>query len=261
MTILAGGETTRRLLVTGGTGYLGRELVRRARAGGWEVEAERVEIRDREAIRALFERARPHAVVHTAYRQDGPDAWSTNVDGAETVARAAREAGARLVHLSTDVVFDGRKGSPYVEDDPPTPLTDYGRSKAEAERRVAAVHPGALLVRTSLIYGGPGAEPSKHERAALDPAATFFTNEIRSPIQVGDLAAALLELVALDVAGPLHVAGADAVSRHAFAELVAGRPVRAAAAPPTRPLDCTLDSRRAAQMIRTRLRGARTVLG
>ena len=64
--------------------------------------------------------------------------------------------------------------------------------------------------------------PSKHELAARDPGFTFFTNEIRSPVQVGDLAAALLELAALDVSGPLHVAGADAVSRARFAELIAG---------------------------------------
>jgi dTDP-4-dehydrorhamnose reductase len=251
---------TGRLLITGGTGYLGRELVRRARVAGWLVEAERVEIRDAAAVRALLARARPDAVVHTAYRQDGPEAWSTNVDGSEVVARAAREAGARLVHLSTDVVFDGRKGSPYVEEDTSCPVTEYGASKAEAELRVAAAHPDALLVRTSLIVGGPGAEPSKHERAARDPANAFFTNEIRSPVQVGDLAEALLELVRRDVDGPLHVAGADAVSRHELAELAAGHPVRAATAPPTRPLDCTLDSSRAQSILRTRLRGIRSAL-
>jgi dTDP-4-dehydrorhamnose reductase len=249
----------RRLLVTGGTGYLGREFVRRARAAGWEVEDTRVEIRDSAAVRDLIARTRPEAVVHTAYRQDGPEAWSTNVDGSEIVAQTSREAGARLIHLSTDVVFDGRKGSPYVEEDEPCPVTDYGASKAEAERRVAAVHPEALLVRTSLIVGGPGAEPSKHELAALDPANVFFTNEIRSPVQVGDLAAALLELVGQDAAGPLHVAGADAISRHELAELAARRPLRSATAPATRPLDCTLDSSRARSLLRTQLLGVRSV--
>ena len=78
------------------------------------------------------------------------------------------------------------------------------------------------VVRTSLIYGGPGNEPSKHEVAALDPTATFYDDELRCPVQVGDLAVALLELVGADCIGPLHVAGAHAVSRADFAELIAG---------------------------------------
>jgi dTDP-4-dehydrorhamnose reductase len=241
--------------VTGSTGYLGSELLRLRP----DASAERVEVRDAAAVRDLLERVRPDVVIHTAYRQDGPDARAINVDGSEHVARASAAVGARLVHLSTDVVFDGRKGAPYVEDDPVCPVTDYGRTKAEAELRVAAAHPGALLVRTSLIYGG--AEPTQHELAAHDPSFTFYANERRSPVQVTDLAAALLELAALDVAGPLHVAGADAVSRAQFAELIARRPVATGEAPPTRPLDCTLDSSRAQALLRTRLRGVREILG
>lgn len=240
-----------RLHVTGATGYLGSELTRQRP----DASTERVEIRDAGAVRDLLERLRPDVVVHTAYRQDADD---VTVAGSENVARAAAKIGARLVHLSTDVVFDGRKGAPYVEDDPLSPVTAYGRAKAEAEKRVAAAHPDALLARTSLLYGG--VEPSKHELAARDGAFTFFTNEIRSPVQVSDLAAALLELAELDVAGPLHVAGADALSRAEFAELIRGAPVASAPAPETRPLDCSLDSSRAQALIRTRLRGVREVL-
>ena len=242
-----------RLHVTGASGFLGTELLRlRPDATG-----ERVEVRDAAAVLGLLERLRPDVVVHTAYRQGGPGAWEVTVDGAEHVARAASAVGARLVHMSTDVVFDGRRGAPYVEDDPPSPPTDYGRAKAEAERRVTAACPAALVVRTSLIVGGPGHEPSKHELLARDPGITFYEDEIRCPVQVGDLAAALLELAALDVSGPLHVAGPDAVSRAELAELVTGGPVSRVPAPAGRPLDCSLDSSRASALLRTRLCGVR----
>ena len=91
-----------------------------------------------------------------------------NVDGSHHVARAAAEVGARLVHVSTDLVFDGALGRPYTEDDEPRPVIDYGRQKLAAEEIVRAVLPGALIVRTSLIYGG--AEPSRHERLVLEAA-------------------------------------------------------------------------------------------
>jgi dTDP-4-dehydrorhamnose reductase len=268
-----------RILVTGGTGYLGRELVSRARAAGHEVVAAghaqaadlQLDVRDASRVDAAVRDVAPEAVIHTAYLQNGPEARAINVDGSRNVARAA--AGHRLIHLSTDVVFDGVLRTAYTEADTPNPVTPYGEAKAIAEGEVHAAHPGALVVRTSLIYGGETL--SNHEQLALDAAdaradAVFFTDETRNPVHVGDLADALLELVQLDVAGPLHVAGGDTVSRHGFAALVAARhgrdPARLRATTTTelglvRPLNCALDSSRARALLRTELRGVRTVLG
>jgi dTDP-4-dehydrorhamnose reductase len=255
-------------VVTGGSGYLGRALTQIAAAAGWAVTATsystpgpaRLDIRDLARVRALLDTLRPAAVVHTAYVQQGPGAWDVIATASGVMAEEAAAVGARIVHLSTDVVFDGRAGRPYREVDPVSPLSDYGRAKAEAERLVAAADPEAVMVRTSLIYGGPGRAPSKHEQAAVDPDAAFHTDELRCPAQVDDLAHALVELCDADVAGPLHVAGPEAVSRAEFAALVAGHPVRGVPAPPGRPLDCRLDSTLARGVLRTRLRGVRDVL-
>jgi dTDP-4-dehydrorhamnose reductase len=268
------------LLVTGGTGYLGFELLRRTagrRLAATHLASEprpapgvewlRLDIRDAAAVRQALDRLRPAAVIHTAYRQEGEGAHATNVDGADAVARAAAAVGARLVHISTDVLFEGTKTGPYTEDDPPRPITDYGRSKADAERAVLRAHPHALVVRTSLMYGGR--EPSRHERLAREAATgdagmTFFDDELRSPVVVGELAAALLELVDRDESGILHVAGPETVSRYEFAVLlarahgVAGERIRRgslAASGLTRPANCALDSSRARALLRTPLHG------
>jgi dTDP-4-dehydrorhamnose reductase len=265
-----------RLFVTGLGGYLGHAIAAVAR--GHEVsgtvrtrpapEGTRVfavDVRDEGAVGAALDDVRPAAVIHTAYVQGGDEERSVNVDGAAAVARAAAARGVRLVHLSSDVIFTGDLGRPLREDDPPAPMTAYGATKAEAEAVVGAADPGAVLVRTSLIYGG--AELSNHERRALDPTMTFYDDEIRCPIAVADLAAAVVELAALPgVRGPLNVAGADAVSRLDFARLVVAAhggdadALRGGPHPPGRPGDCTLDIARARSLLRTRLRGAREVL-
>jgi dTDP-4-dehydrorhamnose reductase len=257
----------RRLFVTGLGGHLGSEVGRRAPAAAWELEgitgSAQVDVRDAAAVRDAVRAARPDVIVHTAYRLDDP---SVNVEGTRAVAAAAVAAGARMVHLSSDVVFPGDGARALTEDDEPRPVTAYGASKLEAERLCP---PGALIVRTSLIYGG--AEPAPQEQMVLEVAdgvrdMAFFIDEVRCPIEVGDLAAAVLELAALDAAGPLHVAGADVVSRLDFARLVCARhgrdPARLRGAPagPDRPRHLVLDSSLAHALLRVRLRGAREVL-
>lgn len=253
---------TRRMLVTGATGYLGRVLVATARADGWDVVAvgsADCDVRDRRAVDTLLAGVAPDVVIHTAYVRDAPHAQAVTVDGTAHVANASVAVGARLLHLSTDVVFDGRAGRPYREPDAQSPITPYGRAKATAEHFVKTLAPRALVVRTSLIYGGPDGPVSPHEAGAHDPTATFYDDEVRCPVQVDDLAAALVELAASDLAGILHVAGPEAVSRRQFAELIRRGPVRHAPAPPGRPLDCRLDITYAATSLTTVLRGVSEV--
>jgi dTDP-4-dehydrorhamnose reductase len=271
------------LLVTGASGYLGRALLASSEPpviatrlsssepAGLALEWLRVDVRDAAAVDDLFERVRPRAVIHTAYLQQGPEAWATNVAGSAHVAAAAARCEARLIHVSTDLVFDGRGTRPYREDDEPEPLTDYGRSKLEAERAVLAAQRDALVVRTSLMVGGP--EPGPQERLVLaamdgDSDIAFFEDEWRSPVLVDDLAAALVELAHRRERGLLHLGGPEAVSRFELARTIAAahglpserlRRGRLAGSGLERPAYCVLDSSRAHALLRTPIRGVSEV--
>lgn len=281
-----------RLLVTGGMGLLGESVAVKALHAGWTVTAtyhttpharlnerddvssivwRQLDIVDPDAVDALMDEVRPDAIVHTAYRQSGPLMWATTARGAAHVARAAERTGARLVHLSSDALFDGRS-SPYHEDAPPHPITPYGAAKAAGETAVAIAAPDAVIVRTSLIVCRD--HPDQHSRMALDIADgkrsdVLFTDEYRCPIAVEDLADAILELVMLPYRGVLNVAGPDAVSRHELGRLVAARhgvdPAilprgTVAALSLIRPTDVRLDCTRARGLLSTPLRGIREYL-
>jgi dTDP-4-dehydrorhamnose reductase len=212
------------MLVTGASGFLGRHLVGSDATRDWEVVApssRMLDITRAELVATTIREWKPTAVVHLAYRRDDP---RVIVQGSANVARAAAAAGAHLVHLSTDVVFGGRP-RPYTEADTPDPVTDYGRWKADAEAQVTAAHPGAALVRTSLIYGTEHLAPVQRDvESALGGhgSMSFFTDEIRCPVHASDLARAVSLLAdRRDLGGPLHVAGPEAIDRASLARLVA----------------------------------------
>lgn len=275
-----------RMLVTGGSGYLGGWVVRLARAD-WNVTAtyranavgepdadwRQLDVRDEAAVAVLVDEVQPQVLVHTASLNPGlgDDFEAVNAAGTGHVARAAASVGARLIHISTDVVFDGRRGS-YVEEDPPNPITPYGRSKALAEEAVLASGAKAVIVRTSLIYGwrpnvARAAQWIIDDLQAGKPVR-LWTDEMRCPIWVESLAAAVVELADLSYTGPLHVAGAQTLSRYEFGVRmlrfhgIDPSPVVPTPSPRDKPrlLDCTLGCSCACALLRTPLPGVDEVL-
>jgi len=208
------------LLVTGASGFLGRHLTTTEAARDWEIYAPSstsLDIRNRELVDDEIHGWKPTAVVHLAYRKDDQ---RTIVAGSTNVARAAVAAGARLVHVSTDLVFGGR-AHPYTEADELAPFGDYGRWKAEAEHAVADLAPEAAIVRTSLMYGTSRLATIQQEVEDVLRGRSrirFFTDELRCPAHAFDVAAAVSQLAERpEVHGVIHVAGPDPVSRATLA--------------------------------------------
>ena len=233
--------STEQLLIIGGSGFLGGRTRTWAMARDIAVDAtfftnapdaptsadrshwHRCDILDVDALGALFEAVQPTAVINTAYRQSGEDAVEICSTGAANVARACAEHSARLVHVSTDLVFDGELGRPYREDDVLSPISQYGSAKAQAEQLVLSANPDSAVVRTSLIYGSADAPQERLvTRAANGEDISFFTDEWRNPIHVDSLAFAVGQLARDHTfTGIVHVAGDERVNRLEFARFLA----------------------------------------
>lgn len=223
-----------RILVTGAAGLLGREVVALAAARGHDVVAaarEMLDVTDGEAAARVLADVRPGAVVHCAAytavdrAEEEPElAMRVNGRGTAHVAQAAAGAGARLVTISSDYVFDGSAdGIPYRPQDSPGPLSIYGRSKLEGERIALASSPGALVVRTSWLYGagGPSFVTGMLERGRNGAPLRVVDDQRGRPTWTRNAAAGVLDLLHRRARGIWHVAdGGDAtwleLAREAF---------------------------------------------
>jgi dTDP-4-dehydrorhamnose reductase len=236
-----------RLLVPGGAGMLGQAVATAAARLGHDVVAlsrADLDITDGEHVRRAIAAAQPRAVVNCAAWTDvdGAEAAqaaaiAVNGEGAGNVARAAAEAGARLVHVSTDYVFDGAKGEPWVESDPVGPIGAYGRSKLAGEVEVAAAGGEYAIVRTAWLFGAGGRNFVDTMLALGEERdeVTVVADQVGSPTWSGHLAEALVELAerAGDV-GIFHAAGSGACSWYELAVEVFDRAgVRCRALPTT----------------------------
>ena len=227
--------TKRTLLITGGSGYLGRCLTVRAtdafqvyttyHTHPQQIKAGQplpLDLTQRDDVLRVITALSPQAIIHTAAITPGggseAEMMRVNTAGARYVAEAGVAVGARLVHLSSDVVHSGRHG-PYDDAAPPTPLNGYACSKAAAEAAVTAVDTTATIVRPSLIYGLDEVDSGTASFVARLQAGqplVLFSDAVRQPIWVESLAAALLKLVDHPWAGTLNVAGRQVLSREAF---------------------------------------------
>jgi dTDP-4-dehydrorhamnose reductase len=234
-----------RILVTGASGQLGSYLLRRLHVRDAEVIAwsgsrigtllgyvlRPVDLGDHAAVAVAFCEARPQLVVHTAAMSRVADccrtpeeAMQVNAAGTRCLAELAAAAGTRLVHVSTDLVFDGEH-APYREEDAPAPLSAYGGSKAAAEHEAQACANSAV-VRISLLFGPSLTDRPTfldHQRQALAEgrALTLYDDEWRTPLDLETAADALLAIAASDLTGILHVGGPDRLSRRAMGEQLA----------------------------------------
>lgn len=179
----------------------------------------------------ILVRIQPDIVVHTAgltsveeCEANPREAHRLNVSFAQQVARAANSMGAKLVHISTDHIFDGT--SPMKrEGEPPNPLNVYARTKLEAERVVLEACPDVLMIRTNFYGWGPPYRPSFSDWILKglknrDPL-TMFSDVFYTPILINDLVDVLADLIVNRVSGVFHVAGGERISKHTFGMMLA----------------------------------------
>ncbi len=224
-----------RVLVAGQAGQVARAAAAAFAAAGHEVTAlgrPALDLSDRTTIEAAMA-AEPALVINAAAytavdraEEEPALARAVNATGAGWLAAAAASRGAALIHLSTDYVFDGTKGAPYVETDAPNPLGVYGATKLEGERLVMAAHPGATILRTAWVCSAEGSNFVRtmlrlaRERAELRVVA----DQRGAPSFADDLAQAMLlmapRLVAGEGTGLFHLTGAPHTTWHGFAEAI-----------------------------------------
>jgi len=237
----------KKLLVVGASGLLGSKIVACARGkyqvsgtcnpecdgkSDWRLEP--LDIGSKDEVEKLFEKVKPEIVILTAAmtnvdacEKEPMKAVRVNATGPELVARSCKRIGARLVHVSTDYVFDGSKSRKYREDDVPRPLSVYGTSKLAGERAVLSSLPDAVVARTAVLYGWSPLEDKGNfvtwvlKKLRAGEKATLFQDQWISPTFADDLASVLLDLAEKYVSGTWHVSGPDCLDRPKCGRMIA----------------------------------------
>jgi dTDP-4-dehydrorhamnose reductase len=229
-------ERKTRVLVTGAGGMLGTDLVSALQEDGrfevFPTDLDEMDVAATEEVFTTFRSVKPELVYHCAAYTDvdacethEEDAFRTNWFGTWNVAAACASLDAVMVHISSDYVFDGSKGRPYVESDQPNPLSIYGKSKLAAERRVRELLRRFFIVRTSGLYGAHGRNfvVSILKAAREKTAVEVVDDQTCSTTYTRDLALALVELAESPLYGTYHLTNSGEVTRFGLAKVVLGK--------------------------------------
>ena len=196
------------------------------------VEWVQMDLEDNSCMERVVRSIRPYAIVHAAAmgnidacQADREHAFRINAESTGFLAGLCAELEARMIAVSSDMVFDGSKGR-YRETDPVNPVNYYGETKCAAEERVLGNCPNSVCGRAALIYGDPvfGGTSFSHQmlkRMEAGQPVTLFADQFRTPIEVRNLAEALLELAESDFTGILHLGGSERIDRLSFGRLMA----------------------------------------
>jgi dTDP-4-dehydrorhamnose reductase len=218
-----------RILVTGANGQLGQELQRALRGEDvFAADQPEYELTD-PMLGEKIAAQRPDLVIHTAgwtdvdgCERDPETAFTVNGQGTRRVAEGAAKANARLVYISTDYVFDGKKTEPYNERDLVNPLNAYGRSKLAGEEEAVKGCRRTLVLRTSWLYGVHGKNFVKTilSLAVAQPEVRVVEDQRGSPTYAGHLAHVIAGLLRSDVTGVIHAGGEGECSWYEFAKAI-----------------------------------------
>ena len=218
-----------KVLVTGAAGMLGSDVVTVADAEGHQVVAldhDDLDITDPAKVERVITRERPGAVINCAAwvnveaaEGDEKGAELVNGEGAHFVADAAKKVDAKIVYVSTDYVFDGKKSGPYTESDEPAPINAYGRTKLAGERATALVTKRSFIVRTSWLFGphGPNFVETMLRLGKGGGPVVVVHDQIGCPTYTGHLAAGLVRLIDTSSFGVHHMSAKGSCSRYEWA--------------------------------------------
>jgi len=237
------------VLITGANGLLGQKICRHF-SSSYKVitldlhpqnfidlpnlSYQSLDLTDPEKLKSLIELYHPAVIINTAAYTDvdgcethKTQAWAVNVEGVKNLVSICQAYEIKLVHLSTDYIFDGENG-PYSEDDPPHPTSFYGETKLESEKMIKKGNIDFLIVRTNVLYGF-GKNVKKNfllwllEKLSAGEKINIVTDQFNNPTLADNLSLCILEMVEKNLSGIYHIGGAEYISRYDFALKVADK--------------------------------------